>query len=77
MKKIDFINHPEYFHEDKFLNNSSNYFEGWYFKISNGIDVISFIPGINIENRKLFFFYTNYYKRKFLFFKLFFSRFFF
>lgn len=75
MKKSYLIKHPECFHGEKFLYNPSNYFEGWYFKISNGTDVISFIPGINIENRKLFFFYTNYYKGKFLFFELFFSRF--
>lgn len=61
MKKSDFIKHPECFHGKKFLSKSSNYFEGWYFKISNGTDVISFIPGINIENRKLFFFYPSYY----------------
>ena len=61
MKKIDLIKHPEYFHGNKNLANYSNYFEGLYFKISTGNDVISFIPGINIENRKLFFIYTNYY----------------
>ena len=63
MKKSDLIRHPECFHGEKFLSKSSNFFEGWYFKISNGIDVISFIPGINIESRRLLFFYTNYYKR--------------
>ena len=62
MKKSDLIKHPECFHGEKFLSKSSNYFEGWYFKISNGTDVISFIPGINISNRRLLFFYTNYYK---------------
>lgn len=62
MKKSDLIKHPECFHGEKFLSKSSNYFEGWYFKISNGNDVISFIPGINIENRKLFLFYPNYYQ---------------
>ena len=62
MKKSDLIRHPEYFHGEKFLSKSSNYFEGWYFKISNGTDVISFIPGVNIENRELFCFYTGYYK---------------
>lgn len=51
MKKSDLIRHPECFHGKKFLSKSSNYFEGWYFKISNGTDVISFIPGINIDNR--------------------------
>ena len=63
MKKSDLIRHPECFHGEKFLSKSSNYFEGWYFKISNGTDVISFIPGINIANRGLLFFYTNYNKR--------------
>ena len=62
MKKSDLIKHPECFQGEKFLSKSSNYFEGWYFKISNGTDVISFIPGVNIENRELFCFYTNYYK---------------
>lgn len=70
MKKLDLIRHPERFHGERFLSNSSNYFEGWYFKISNGTNVISFIPGVNIENRKLFFFYSNYHKRRFLFFEL-------
>ena len=51
MNKLDLIRHPECFQGEKFLSKSSNYFEGWYFKISNGTDVISFIPGINIENR--------------------------
>lgn len=63
MKKSDLIRHPECFHGEKFLSKSSNFFEGWYFKISNGIDVISFIPGINIESRRLLFFYTNYYTK--------------
>ncbi len=62
MKKSDLIRHPECFHGEKFLSKSSNYFEGWYFKISNGTDVISFIPGVNFANRRLLFFYTNYYK---------------
>ena len=63
MKKTDLIRHPECFHGEKFLSKSADFFEGWYFKISNGTDVISFIPGVNIDNRRLFFFYTNYYKR--------------
>lgn len=50
MKNSYLIRHPECFHGEKSLHATSNYFEGWYFKISNGIDVISFIPGINIEN---------------------------
>ena len=63
MKKSALIKHPECFHGEEFISNSSNYFEGWYFKISNGIDVISFIPGIIIESRRLLFFYTNYYTK--------------
>ena len=50
MKNLNLIKHPECFHGEKFINNNSTYFEGWYFKISNGNDVISFIPGISIEN---------------------------
>lgn len=51
MKKSYLIKHPECFHGEKFLNNHSIYFEGWYFKISNGSDVISIIPGVNFESR--------------------------
>lgn len=36
--------------EKRLKNNCKNYFEGWYFKHSNGSYGISFIPGINIEN---------------------------
>lgn len=32
------------------MQNKENYFEGWYFKNVGNDEVISFIPGINIEN---------------------------
>lgn len=63
------INHPECFHYKKFCKKN-NYFEGWYFKISNGIEVISFIPGINVENRQLLIIYTSYNNEKIIFYKI-------
>ena len=41
---------PELFQGEKYLSRSKNYFEGWYFKNTNGIDSISFIPGISINS---------------------------
>ena len=47
------ILNPELFQGEKYLNTNKNYFEGWYFKNTNKINSIAFIPGINItENGK-------------------------
>lgn len=56
MKKIKMIINPELFQGKKYLKNNKRYFEGWYFKNSNGKDNIAFIPGINIDkgNQKAF-----------------------
>lgn len=56
MKKIYLMKKPELFQGEKYLKKGKNYFEGWYFKNTNGKDTISFIPGINIDgiNKKAF-----------------------
>lgn len=64
MKSLYLIKHPECFQGEKNLSNSSTYFEGWYFKISNGYDVLSFIPGINIENGNSYAFIQIIFKEK-------------
>lgn len=49
------MRNPYLFQGEKYLNkpnNYSNYFEGWYFKNSNNLETISFIPGINISKTK-------------------------
>ena len=51
MNKLYFIKNPEVFQGEKYLNNNKNYFEGWYFKNSNEEESISFIPGINIDEK--------------------------
>lgn len=52
MKKIFLIRNPELFQGEKYINANTNYFEGWYFKNTNNKYGISFIPGININERK-------------------------
>lgn len=59
MKKLYLMNNPEVFQGGKYLSTSKNnvyYFEGWYFKNTNGVENLSFIPGININEteRKAF-----------------------
>lgn len=56
MNKLFLIRNPIVFQGEKFLNKRSNYFEGWYFKNTNGNETISFIPGISIDgdNREAF-----------------------
>lgn len=56
MNKLYLMRNPEVFQGEKYLENRKNYFEGWYFKNSNNKNSISFIPGINIDqkNRKAF-----------------------
>ena len=43
---------PELFQGEKYLNKNAKYFEGWYFKNVNKEKGISFIPGINIDNKE-------------------------
>ena len=50
MKKILLIKNPELFQGEKNIRGSRYYFEGWYFKNTNGKIGISFIPGISITN---------------------------
>lgn len=52
MNSLFLLNHPGVFQGERKLLHSTNYFEGWYFKCTNGKDTISFIPGIHIENNK-------------------------
>ena len=56
MNKLFLIKNPELFQGEKYLNTNKNYFEGWYFKNTNNEEGISFIPGINIDdkNKKAF-----------------------
>lgn len=56
MKKLYMMNNPELFQGEKYLNDSKDYFEGWYFKNTGINNSISFIPGINInkDNKKSF-----------------------
>ena len=46
------MRNPDLFQGEKYLNKTKNYFEGWYFKNSNNLETISFIPGINIDKNK-------------------------
>ncbi len=50
MKRLELIRKPEIFQGEKYLNINKNYFEGWYFKNTNGKKGISFIPGIHINH---------------------------
>lgn len=52
MKKIYLMRHLELFQGEKYLEKNKNYFEGWYFKNTNGEEGISFIPGITIEGKE-------------------------
>ncbi len=52
MNKLYLMRNPEVFQGEKYLENSKNYFEGWYFKNSNNKNSISFIPGINIDDKE-------------------------
>jgi hypothetical protein len=61
------MKNPILFQGEKQLGTNNHYFEGWYFKNTNGKETISFIPGINInENEKKAFIqvitnYTSYF----------------
>lgn len=52
MNKMFLIKNPDLFQGKKYLNKKNNYFEGWYFKNTNKEKGISFIPGININEKK-------------------------
>lgn len=52
MKKLFLIKNPELFQGEKYLKKDKNYFEGWYFKNTNGNCSIAFIPGININTEE-------------------------
>lgn len=52
MKKIFLMKNPELFQGEKYINTNKNYFEGWYFKNTSNKDGISFIPGININEKE-------------------------
>jgi len=56
MRKLKLINNPYLFQGEKYINENKDYFEGWYFKFSNKVNSISFIPGISIsdDNSKSF-----------------------
>lgn len=49
--KFKFKN-PCIFQGKKYLEGNKNYFEGWYFKNTNDLYSISFIPGISINNKE-------------------------
>ena len=51
MNRLFLIKNPDLFQGEKYLNTNKNYFEGWYFKNTNKEDGISFIPGINIDDK--------------------------
>ena len=67
MNKLLLMKNPILFQGEKQLGTNNHYFEGWYFKNTNGKETISFIPGINInENEKKAFIqvitnYTSYF----------------
>lgn len=52
MKKNILIKNPQIFQGEKYLNTNKTYFEGWYFKITNKNNSISFIPGISINKKE-------------------------
>ncbi len=51
MNKMFLMKNPELFQGEKYLNLNKNYFEGWYFKNINNEKGISFIPGINTDEK--------------------------
>lgn len=51
MNRLFLMKNPELFQGEKYLNTNRSYFEGWYFKNTNNEVGISFIPGINIDNK--------------------------
>lgn len=51
MNKLFLMKNPELFQGEKYLNTNKDYFEGWYFKNTNSDNGVSFIPGININDK--------------------------
>lgn len=45
------MKNPHLFQGKKYLDTNRNYFEVWYFKNTNNETGISFIPGININDK--------------------------
>lgn len=56
MNKLFLMKNPDIFQGQIYLNKNKKYFEGWYFKNTYNGNSISFIPGINIneKNKKAF-----------------------
>lgn len=52
MKNLFLIKNPEIFQGEKCLKKNKKYFEGWYFKNTKDETGISFIPGININEKE-------------------------
>lgn len=52
MNKLLLMKNAELFQGAKYLNKKKSYFEGWYFKNTNLQKGISFIPGINIDDKE-------------------------
>lgn len=50
MKSLYSIYHPCLFQGSETIKQKKDYFEGWYFKHTNGEESISFIPGISFHN---------------------------
>lgn len=51
MNKLYLIRNPELFQGKNKLKNCKQYFEGWYFKHIKDNNAISFIPGINVQDK--------------------------
>ncbi len=49
MKKINLKRSPELFQGEKLLYKNKNYFEGWYYKITDTQNGIALIPGITVS----------------------------
>ena len=53
MNRLCLMKNPELFQGETQIRKKSEYFEGWYFKFTNGKDTISFIPGINVNSYEI------------------------
>lgn len=51
MNKLYLLKNPELFQGENKLKKCKQYFEGWYFKHIKDNNAISFIPGINVQNK--------------------------
>ena len=52
MNKLYLMKNSDLFQGEKYLKTNKEYFEGWYFKNTNGTDTIFFIPGISINKKE-------------------------